>query len=214
MFDIIEIVKNLPEISKNITDWFLITEKIVNWLVKNKRIKEENIVERPALQVVVPILNQLIIIEDSVLREYFINLLCSAFDKTKQDVSHPAFPIVLSQLSRDEAVVLYLIKNKQYEEICIYGNGDRDPKEVINTFPIGKLLHPNNFIFYFSHLGSLSLAHCFGDNEMQEEIQDAQSKIIGYKTTMKFLLTDFGKIFTKACIPEGMDLDSLISIAK
>lgn len=79
------------------------------------KVKDENLVEGHP-QLVIPILEGLSLsYENSLLSEFFINLLANSIDSTKQDLAHPAFPNIIKQITHDEAVILYFLKKKAYK---------------------------------------------------------------------------------------------------
>lgn len=89
---------------------------------------------------------------ESLLADLFANLLARAIDKERVSEAHPAFPSIISQLSPDEAVILFELSRSSFkleqeakffqkENLC-------GPREVIyQEFPLDKLYYPDNFLF-------------------------------------------------------------------
>ena len=115
--------------------------------------------------------------DQPILQEMFYNLLVNSMDKTKQDLCHPAFPNILSQLSIDEIIVLY-----QYDKNNIKENMGSpttlsfavDTKSTIKS--------------YLVQLGLLALFDC----------SQVANGAYGYILQC----SSYGKQFIKACINE------------
>jgi hypothetical protein len=74
-----------------------------------KKVPDERQVESPP-EIAGPIIERIRFIEDTnPLRQMFLNLLTASINKERQRKAHPAFVMILSQMSRDEAVLLKLI---------------------------------------------------------------------------------------------------------
>jgi hypothetical protein len=160
-------------------------------------------------QIVIPTLEGLSLAqENSLLSEFFINLLANSIDKTKQDLAHPAFPNIIKQISHDEAVILFFLKKNSYkireqsdwvEEKHLFFNH----RTIFDEFPIGKLNYPQHIWLYMNHLNSLNLA---GTHEIgnQEVIRDPIThKQTGVYINSKRQLIEFGRIFANACVPDS-----------
>ena len=81
----------------------------------SQKVEKENLIEGHP-QIVIPTLEGLsLTYENTLLSELFINLLANSIDKTKQEFAHPAFPNIIKQLSHDEAVILFYLKQKTYK---------------------------------------------------------------------------------------------------
>jgi hypothetical protein len=69
------------------------------------------------------------------------------------------------------------------------------------TVPEDKLLFPNKVNMYYSHLASLSLV--MGPVYKSDPIFDDDNLQTGIRHQSKWILTEFGKFFVDACVPEG-----------
>jgi hypothetical protein len=182
--------------------WERYLEKISN------NVKEENMIEGHP-QVVVPALEGLCYTqEDSIISELFINLLSHAIDKTKLDLAHPAFPKIIQQLSPDEAVVLFFLKKRPYKlrEQADFDHSKHlffNKRIVSEEFPVLKLMYSQHIWLYMDHLHSLNLAGTW-QAENQETIVDDQTKDqVGVYINSERRLTQFGHLFSKACVPDS-----------
>ena len=52
--------------------------------------------------------------EDDLIAELYINLLARAIDRDRVAEAHPAFASIITQLSPDEALILYYLKKRRY----------------------------------------------------------------------------------------------------
>jgi hypothetical protein len=83
---------------------------------------------------------------------------------------------------------------------------DRENNRFVNlkvektTIPKEILFFPDQVNMYYSHLESLSLV--FWPVFKQDPIKDG-ARQIGIRRHSKMNLTEFGKFFVNACIPEG-----------
>lgn len=153
--------------------------------------------------------------EDSILTELFINLLAKSVDKTKQSKCHPAFPNIIRQLSPDEAVIIFYLKNQKYE---LKNHSDFDSNKalfinnevVYNQFPLNKLNSPENFFIYMNHLNSLNLAGIWQKgNQVPTYKDNMQTGVDIYNEVM---LTEFGILFAEAVIPSNIEIFSDIKL--
>ena len=69
------------------------------------------------------------------------------------------------------------------------------------TIPVDKLLFPNKAEMYYSHLDSLSLVKWPVTKE--DYLRDDKEVQTGIRRYSKMHLTEFGRFFVNACIPEG-----------
>lgn len=168
-------------------------------------VPEENQIPAPAY-ISGPIMERLKYMEDeNHLTELYLNLLRRAIDKERINEAHPAFLHLIDQLAPDEAYFLFRLREK---EINISTHRDYDAeKNYFNNYQITKtelpateFVFPENFHMYYSHLESLNLVSWpVIDTEYPRNEQDVQTGLIKHS---KIILTDFGKLFVKACIPE------------
>lgn len=155
--------------------------------------------------------------DETLLGEMFFNILKSSIDKTKQKFLSPAFPKILEQLSKDEAVMLVLLKKQNYRyhtemDLDRQQNRFTNERVTLDEFPKDKLEFQGNLWIYNDHLHNLNLSGCW---EYQQQEPIYSGKIIeqgsgafshqvpeqtGIKRFVEFRLTDFGKHFVEACI--------------
>ncbi|WP_305863079.1 Abi-alpha family protein [Helicobacter cholecystus] len=155
--------------------------------------------------------------DETLLGEMFFNILKSSIDKTKQKFLSPAFPKILEQLSKDEAVMLVLLKRQNYHfhiklDLDRQQNHFINEQTILDEFPKEKLEFQENLWIYNDHLHNLNLSGCW-EYKQQEPIYSGRiieqgsgafscpiPEQIGIKRFMEFRLTDFGKHFVEACI--------------
>ena len=172
----------------------------------SQKVEKENLIEGHP-QIVIPTLEGLsLTYENTLLSELFINLLANSIDKTKQEFAHPAFPNIIKQLSHDEAVILFYLKQKTYkirqksdyvEERNIFINKNTISEE----FPLKKLLFPENIWLNMNHLNSLNIAGTWQVGEQEIIRDEITKKQIGVFINSERRLTEFGNLFANACIP-------------
>jgi len=171
-------------------------------------VKEENQIEAPP-SISGPVLDRLRYLEDeNYLTELYLTLLSKAIDKERVQEAHPAFFHIIDQLSSDEAMLVYLLKDEQIDytyTMDLYLDHDNKYK-FKNPTPKGapifkeKIAFNEYFHMYIEHMRSLNLVFWNKDNEIvirnNQEIQTGTE----IKTTVG--LTQFGTLFVKACVPE------------
>lgn len=174
----------------------------------SKNVDEVNMINGHP-QIVIPSLEGLNYAEEgSIITELFINLLSKAIDKTKLDLAHPAFPKIIQQLSPDEAVILFYLKKQPYSlrEQSDFNSSKHqftNRRTIREDFPVSKLIFPQHIWLYMNHLHSLNLAGTYQIGN-QEMIMSPDSKEqIGVYINSRRMLTDFGQLFSKACIPDS-----------
>jgi len=160
----------------------------------------------PQLQIVGPIYDHIKYMDDnSVLYELFEELLARSIDSERIEEAHPSFIHIISQLSRDEAIILVELKKNDFDIVDTL-DLDHENDRFVNlkiektTVPKDKLFFPDQVNMYYSHLESLSLV--LWPVFKQDPILDGDRQI-GIRRYSKMNLTDFGKFFVNACVPEG-----------
>jgi Abortive infection alpha len=129
--------------------------------------------------------------EDTPIDEMFSQLLSRALDSGRVNEAHPAYPILIKQLSPDEAIILSKLYDAKYV----------GPVKIeADALPRDGLAFPENVPFYFEHLNQLGLAGIFQQGN-QEPLYDGPpiTKQIGVRVRSNYRLTDFGRRFIKAC---------------
>ncbi len=156
-------------------------------------------------QIVGPILENIKYLpEEDELTKMYEELLARSIDKDRINEAHPSFVHIISQLARDEAYLLFELKDKSFD---VTDTLDYIQEENIfinrkiekNTIPIEKMYYKENIELYYSHLESLSLVNW---PVYKQDPIIIQGKQTGLRRFSKIELTDFGKLFIKACIPE------------
>jgi hypothetical protein len=170
----------------------------------NERVPDERMIPIPAEISASAIHNLRYLDETNVLSEMFEELLVQAADSNTVSNVHPSFVHIISQLSQDEAVILYKLRDQDFEvvdRLSLNRAKNRFENRVIekSTIPTGDLMHPNSIDLYYSHLESLSLVTW---PVYKEDPIGAGASQTGTRRYSKMLLTDFGKLFVKACVPE------------
>lgn len=167
------------------------------------KVKEENLVEAPA-QVVGTIIEGMLYVDDeSLIGEMFAQLLADSIDKTKQSVVHPAFPKIIQQLSHDEAVILYYLKRRGYtvkQQWDLRNGKIENMRTIKEDFPISSLGYPENIWMYMDHLNSLTVGGTWKTQNDEPVYSNGQQ--VGGITISERKLSDFGKLFAKACVPD------------
>ncbi len=141
--------------------------------------------------------------EGTPIDEMFSRLLSRAMDKERASEAHPAYPILIRQLSSDEAQILASLNERQFNHVVTL-DYDRATNLFANQkieveFPKDNLLFPENIGFYFQHLHTLGLAGIYQEGN-QEPIKDGSGQQIGVRIRSKYKLTEFGEKFVRACI--------------
>jgi hypothetical protein len=169
------------------------------------RIPEEQYIEAPA-EIVGPAIEKMRFLDDkSLLWQMFEELLTRSVDKLEASKSHPAFVHIISQLSRDEAFILFKLKTTDFEIIDTMDLNEDGSKFENRRFeksdiPSAELFLPEMINLYYSHLESLSLV-TWPVNK-QEVIKNALGFQTGIRRYTKMHLTEFGKLFVSVCIPQ------------
>lgn len=174
-----------------------------------EKVSEEDLAEGHP-QIVIPTIEGLSLsYENTLLSEFFVNLLANSIDKTKQDYAHPAFPNLIKQISHDEAVVLYFLKKKSFKLIEQSDLSDDNRfygrKIVEEEFPIDKLQFPKRLWLYMNHLHSLNLAGTWEIKNQEPMYDNEKNKQIGVKIYSERKLTEFGNFFVTACVPDNFE---------
>ncbi|MBK5961291.1 hypothetical protein CCR97_24240 [Rhodoplanes elegans] len=171
-----------------------------------ERVPADRRIEPPA-EVVGPALERMRYIdESSPLWTLYEEILTKAMDKEKNASIHPAFAYIISQLSRDEAWILYRLKDRSFEIIDSL-DFDKAQNKFFNRaiikseLPKEELYVPEMIEVMYSHLDSLSLVAW--PVEKQTPIFGSPNVQTGVRRESKMMLTEFGRIFVAACIPES-----------
>jgi len=177
--------------------------RLVERIAKN--IPEERQISAPA-EVAGPAIRQMQYLDEvNPLWSMFEELLkCSVDSETVANV-HPSFAHLISQLSRDEAIILYRLKDRDFKVVDTL-DLDRHKNRFVNRvieksdIPEGDLLLPEQVPLYYSHLESLSLVTW--PVEKEDYLKNEAGTQTGIRRYSVIKLTEFGRLFASACIPK------------
>lgn len=145
--------------------------------------------------------------------DMFNALLSTSMDSERIELAHPAFPQLIRQLSRDEAIILRALRRQTYTSphtLDINPRSRRDGVEPywINTkvenelsFPTANLFYLDRFHFYTDHLFHLGLVH-FRDTRPTEPIRDGNGRQTGVREFKTFELQPLGRALVEACLQD------------
>jgi hypothetical protein len=168
------------------------------------RVPEDRRIEAPA-ELVGPALEQMRYVDDrSDLWKMFEEVLTKSVDKDQASTVHPSFTLIIPQLSRDEAWILYRLRERPFnvtDKLDLNASGGRFENRVIESseLPVAELCQPDQLDLYYSHLESLSLVTWPVLKE--EPIRNGQGRQTGIRRHSKMQLTEFGRLFATASIP-------------
>ncbi len=174
------------------------------------KVPEHNLIEGHP-QIVGPSFDHLRYIpDDSIIAEMFVNLLSRSIDRQRVEEAHPAFVHIISQLSPDEAVMIYHLGKSSYSYLTFT---PFDPeaqtfgtRNVLNNeFPLEQLSIPDKYSFYMEHLHTLGVAGIWQTERQKPTHDEVTKKQNGVETKSLAQLTPFGQLLAKACVPETID---------
>ena len=133
--------------------------------------------------------------------ESFDQLLASAINKEKRDFVHPAFIIILAQLSEDEILIINDLKTQKFnlkqKHHFDYKTAKFYKQEIIeNQYPLDKLHKSDIFLMYWEHLTKLDIVISSSLSEFEHNSEGNQTAEI---KTFTLALTEFGELFAKVC---------------
>lgn len=176
----------------------------------SKRVPKERLVEAP-LEVVGPAFEKMRYIrEGSELWDLFEEVLTKAVDSEEQAKIHPSFTHMISLLSRDEAWILYRLRDRQFSVVDHLDYNKAENKfnnRIIETsdLPKAELYLPDHIELSYSHLESLNLA-AWPVDKQEVTFAVGGGPQTGVRRYTKMMLTEFGRLFVAACIPsEGFE---------
>ncbi|GAB4045614.1 DUF4393 domain-containing protein [Spirosoma litoris] len=182
----------------------------------------------------VPIMESLTHTTNENLSELFLNLLAKASHVDTAGEAHPAFISIIKELAVDEAKILQLLNNNNVLPYCnlevsINDAGNTaDLSRYLTLTNAIKLDFPTNTEAYYSHLIAKGIIQDFEQRlinqqpvyeaikQEYQELYEVWEKGIknnpsaeGWKlswTTAHFKVTDFGRVFMKACLPPPIEV--------
>ena len=118
--------------------------------------------------------------------------------------AHPAYPLLIKQLSSDEAKILSALKNRQFDYVHTQDfdqqtNLFRGHHIEVDGLPREGLFFPENVNFYMQHLDKLGLAGVYQDGNQEPLFLPGTRNQIGVRVRSKYRLTPFGDAFLRAC---------------
>jgi hypothetical protein len=173
--------------------------------------EEDRIDAQP--EIVGPCMENMRYVSDrSELWQMFEEVLTKSIDKNHVDEVHPSFPKLIAQLSRDEAWLLYRLREKPLTRIyvqrlfsdIITKKTQFTPPYIefeLDELPSDKLICPQKFNFYAKHLESMGLTNALVHQSISGQTEDGAQW--GSRCKSALQLTEFGELFAKACIPEN-----------
>jgi Abortive infection alpha len=161
----------------------------------------------PAAQIVGPILEAIKYEpEDTLISDMYNEVLSRAFDRDRAEDAHPAYALLIKQLSLDEAIILKIIYEKylqddhykyQYTDDWDAGTARFSNRKVeLDELPRNDLRSPSNLAIYIEHLEKLGLAAVL-QFKNQEGLFTAGAQS-GTRVFARYQLTAFGLEFMKA----------------
>lgn len=151
--------------------------------------------------------------EGTPIDEMFSQLLTSSMDRERVHNAHPSFPLLIKQISSDEALLLHAMWSRFKEGGAIHQQYTRDYDAAKNVFtghhvevdeiPRDGLIFPDNVEFYGQHLYALGLS-AFYDSASQEPLyaNGRSEPQTGVRVFKELRLTDFGIKFMSAVAPK------------
>jgi len=175
-----------------------------------KKVPEERRIEAHP-QIAGPVFAGLQYVEETGINaELFINLLARAIDRERVSEAHPAFAQIISQLSPDEALILFRLKQQPYvfRQHAVYhpDSNTFEPRTTTdNEFPLHELVFPENFGLYMDHLHSLNLAGIWQEGNQEPIMEGTPSRQTGVNIRSLIMVESFGKMFAQACVPDELN---------
>jgi len=175
-----------------------------------KKVPEERRIEAHP-QIAGPVFAGLQYVEETGINaELFINLLARAIDRERVSEAHPAFAQIISQLSPDEALILFRLKQQPYvfRQHAVYhpDSNTFEPRTTTdNEFPLHELVFPGNFGLYMDHLHSLNLASIWQEGNQEPIMEGTPSRQTGVNIRSLIMVESFGKMFAQACVPDELN---------
>jgi hypothetical protein len=172
-----------------------------------ERVPEDRQIEPPA-ELIGPTLEKMRYLDDrSALWSMYEEVLTKATDKEQNITIHPSFPHIIAQLSRDEAWILYRLREQplnMVDELQRNKKENRITNLVIIDLglPRHELYLPDRFDLFFTHLESLKLVSWSAERQDPIHGEGLDKPHTAVRRYGKVMLTDFGRLFVSACIPE------------
>lgn len=166
-----------------------------------KRVPDRRRVEAPP-EVVGPAFERMRYIPDnSELWTMYEEVLTRSVDSEEAHKVHPSFAYIISQLSADEARIVYLLRDRNFEVVDTLDLvSNRFENRVVekSELPDAELHMPKQMDLYYAHLESLNIV-TWPVHRQDPIMTGGRQTGIRRHSTMQ--LTAFGQLFAGACIP-------------
>jgi abortive infection alpha-like protein len=169
----------------------------------SRRVPDQRRIEPPA-EIVGPTLEMIrYVSDDGPLWGMFEEVLTKSIDREGHEKIHPSFPQLIAQLSRDEAWMLYRLRDREFKVVDEL-DLDRATNKFVNRvvksseLPSQELYQAAQVELYFSHLSVLGLVEWPVEDQIGIMKGNVQTGLTRHSTMR---LTEFGKLFVAACIP-------------
>ncbi|WP_051677744.1 Abi-alpha family protein [Bradyrhizobium sp. URHD0069] len=169
----------------------------------SRRVPDERRIEPPA-EIVGPTLEMIrYVSDDGPLWGMFEEVLTKSIDQDGHEKIHPSFPRLIAQLSRDEAWMLYRLRDRDFkvvDSLDLDRAANKFSNRVVksNELPSQELYQAAQVELYFAHLSALGLVEWPVENQVPIMTGGVQAGITRHSTMR---LTEFGKLFVAACTP-------------
>jgi hypothetical protein len=141
--------------------------------------------------------------EGTPIDEMFSQLLSRSMDKDGIAHAHPAYPLIINQLSSDEAKLLVLLRDRTYRFVQTWrfeGGLSHPDKVEVDELPREVFTFPQNVQFYMEHLNQLGLAGIFEVPPQEPLFNPASGRLqSGSRAKYQYRLTQLGTRFVQAC---------------
>jgi len=171
-----------------------------------QRVPEERQIEAPP-SVALPVLMNLRYMEDeNPLTELYLNLLARAIDRARQNEAHPAFVRIIDQLSPDEALILFLLRDR----LSVFFKFDKERYLEWARVPSNEA-HPSSWNSQTPTSEDLT-SSIFRPEYTSMNLERLQALTLVRRRNVAarlfpFSLTQFGELFVRACIPEDFKVE-------
>ena len=180
-------------------------DRLTKYLKKvTDSVPEERHIEAPS-SIAGPIIEKLKYLEeDNYLTDLYLNLLSRSIDKERVNEAHPAFLLIIEQISPDEALVLYRLLKENWKpkkkDFTPYQDWIEQNTEMLEQIAMDGLIFPKNFQMYALHLQSLGLI-LIKTQKIHSPFSGAGKLLWQFEYVDEMKLTTFGRMFVEACVP-------------
>ena len=198
------------------------TKRLNEYKEKLEQIPEEKRCEVHP-QIGTPIIEKLSYTTNKEIADLFTTLLANASNVDMVNTAHPSFVNMIERMSPDEARILCYLKGKEDIQYCTFNANSLD-KSFITILDHGtlidsevNLIFPQNVNAYLANYVSLGILKDMNDvyridktiyNQIREkyDLKGIEKQLVPHSfksITVKegyYQITDFGKLFIKACI--------------